>query len=436
LALRQFAGFATDVSQESDMKCRRSLFLASFMIFLALPACRQQSQQDSEARIPTVTVAEPMIQKVFDKKFYNVSRIDPFQSVDIRAQVSGYLDSINFKPGDDVKKDDLLFVIDPRPYQAAYDEAKSNVAALQAKLQRATNDMDRADRLISTKAISQEDYDRAAATKLEAAAGLQGAQAALEKADLNLKFTHITAPIDGRISRNMIDVGNLVQANAADSKVLTNIVDTSKIYAYFDMEETVVFQLIRKHIAESSKEKVDRKYFDENDPSKSNKDFSYIPVWMKVSNDTDFKYTGHVDFIDNRVVADTGTMNIRAIFDNPKMNGDVRALVAGAHGDVCIPISEEYEALLVPDEAIQFDQDRILLYVVNDKNVVVAKPVTRGELENGLRVIRSGIAAKDRVIVNGFIRVRPGMTVKPIMEQPKQEPKTIEKKEQSGGEKK
>jgi RND family efflux transporter MFP subunit len=202
------------------------------------------------------------------------------------------------------------------------------------------------------------------------------------------------------------------------------------------MEEAIVFQLIRKHIAESGKEKVDRKYFDEDDPNKSNKDFSYIPVWMKVSNDTDFKYTGHVDFIDNRVGSDTGTMSIRAIFDNPKKSGDVRALVAGAHGEACIPISEEYEALLVPDEAIQFDQDRTLLYVVNDKNVVVGKPVSRGELENGMRIIRSGISAKERVIVNGFIRVRPGMTVKSVTEEAKQESKKTDEKAQTGGEQK
>ncbi|MCC6124537.1 MAG: efflux RND transporter periplasmic adaptor subunit [Pirellulales bacterium] len=378
----------------------------------------------------------PVVKPVIDYRDYTVRRIDPLASVEIRARVSGYLDSIHFKPGDEVKKGDLLFIIDPRPYQAAFDEAKSSVAALDARLKRTTNDMNRADQLIGSKAISQEDYDRTVAAKLEAAAGLQGAQATLEKADLDLKWTKIEAPLDGRISRNLIDAGNLV---AADTTLLTDIVDSSAVFAYFDMDEQTLLELIKIRIADANQGKVDAKFVERQDVSKLSSNLSDVIVKMRVGNESDFSYSGKLDFVDNQINPSTGTLTIRAKFPNPKKAGNMRSLVAGGHGDIRVPLSDEYQALLVPDSAIQFDQSREVLYIVNDKDVVVSKPVKKGELYEGMRIIREEkemdpterINPTDRIIVEGAIRVRPGAKVKPVDAAPPAAKKEAAKSEEA-----
>jgi RND family efflux transporter MFP subunit len=400
-------------------------FFAIFLILTTLPACKRAKVQPHGGESPVVTVSYPTVKSVIDYEPYPVRRIDPLASVEIRARVSGYLDSIDFKPGSEVKKGDLLFVIDPRPYQAAFDEAQSSVAAFEAKLKRATNDMARADQLLPTKAISQEDYDRSVAAKLEAAAGLQGAKATLEKAELDLKWTKIEAPFDGRISRNLIDKGNLVRA---DETLLTDIVDSSSVYAYFDMNEGTLLRLIRERIEDAKKGKVDEKFVAEQDKSKLSNNLADIVVKMRVGNDADFSYSGHLNFIDNQINPATGTIPIRAIFENPKQAGNMNALVAGGHGTIRVPLSDEYQAIMVPEDAIQTDQSRKVLYVVNDKNVVVSKPVKIGEEHDGMRVILEGIQPIDKVIVNGFMRVRPGITVNPASAEQPTAPKSAEAK--------
>jgi len=180
------------------------------------------------------------------------------------------------------------------------------------------------------------------------------------------------------------------------------------------MHEQILLQLIRQRIADAKKSQVDEKFVERQDTSEIDDDLSKIAVKMRVANEPGFDFDGHLNFVNNQIDHTTGTIPIRAIFDNPKKAGDMRMLVAGGHGTIRVPLSDEYEAILVPDEAIQFDQDREILYVVNDKDIVVSKQVTKGEMFDGLRIIRAGISPTDRIIVNGFMRVRPGVTVKPV----------------------
>ena len=398
---------------------RFTRLFALAVILLTIPACQGEKMQPEGRDLPLVTVSYPIVKPIVDYKYYTVREIGPIQSVEIRARVSGYLDKIEFKPGAEVKAGQVLFVIDQRPYKADLDKAKSEVAACEARWTRAEADLERAKQLIGSKAISKEDYDRITSNDAESKAALEGAKATLEQAQNNWDYTVIKAPFAGRISRNLIDVGNLVQANAAESTLLTDIVDSSWVYAYFDMDEPTLLQLIRERIQDAKKAAAAAKNVAEGEKIEIDNDLSKIPVKMRVGNDTDFAYSGFLDFADNQINKSTGTISIRAKFENPKLAGNMRALVAGGHGEISVPVSDEYQAMLVPADAIQFDQSREVLYVVNDKDVVVSKPVKTGDLHGDLRVIREGIRPTDRIIVEGAIRVRPGVTVKPVnAEQP------------------
>lgn len=393
-----------------------TVFLCVAILLAAVPACQKQAPVTKTAEAPVVTVSLPTIRPVIDYRDYTVRELGAEESVDIRARVSGYLEQINFKPGQEVKIGDVLFVIDQRPFKADLDRAISDVSLYEARLIRATADLRRAKELLDSKSIAQEDYDKYVATEAETKASLEGAKAARDQAQNNLDYTTIKAPVNGRISRELIGKGNLVRA---DDTLLTTVVDSSFIYAYFDMDEPTLLRLIRERIEDAKKGQVDAKYVAEQDKSKINNDLSSIVVSMRVGNDADFAYSGHLDFVDNQINLTTGTIPIRAKFENPALAGNMRKLVVGGHGDIRVPISDEYKAMLVPDSAVQFDQSRQVLYTVNDKNVVVTKPVKTGELHGDMRVILEGIQPTDRVIVEGFMRVRTGATVKPeIAEQP------------------
>jgi RND family efflux transporter MFP subunit len=394
------------------MNCYRpvSYFVATAILLLSLSACKQEKAEPRGAEPPVVTVSYPVIKPVVDYRSYVVRELGGEESVEIRARVSGYLEKTDFKPGAEVKVGDELFVIDQRPFIADLEKAKSEVSLYEARLIRAKADLDRAQQLIDSKSISKEDFDKMVGNKAETEASLEGAKAARQQAQNNLDFTVIKAPVNGRISRDLLSKGNLVRA---DDTLLTTIVDSSYIYAYFDMDEPTLLQLIRERIEDAKQDEVDAKEVEKLDKSKVRNNLSEVPVKMRVGNDANFAFTGHLDFIDNQINLSTGTIPIRAKFENPKQIGDMRLLVVGGHGDVSIPVTDEYKAMLVPAEAIQFDQSREVLYTVNDKNVVVTKPVKTGEAHDGMRVIREGIQPTDRVIVDGFMRVRQGATVTP-----------------------
>jgi RND family efflux transporter MFP subunit len=313
--------------------------------------------------------------------------------VEVRARVNGYLESVHFKDGTEVKKGDLLFVIDPRPYQAELDRAVANLAQAQTHLEWTSNDWSRAQRLLQAKAVSVEEADSRNKAMGEAEAALQSDRAAVESAKLNLEYTRITAPISGRIGRKLITEGNLVNSSQGQSTLLTTIVSLDPVYCYFDADERSVLKY--RQLAREGKQ----------DYSREGK----VPVELQLANENSFPHQGVLDFMDNQVNVATGTLRVRGVFPNP---GPERILQPGFFARVRVPGSGKYNALLVPDEAIGTDQGQKLVYVVNNQDTIEYRSVKLGPLQNGMRVIREGVQPTDWVVVNGLMTIRPGVKVK------------------------
>lgn len=365
-------------------------FVLGFALGLGLTSCKKNQDGMGGGFPPAnVTVSQPVARDLFEWDEYS-GRLDAVDSVEIRARVGGYLQSVNFKDGAEVKKGDLLFVIDPRPYQADLDRALADLAQAQSRLDLASNEYARAQRLIETKTISVEEADTRFKNKTEADAAFQSARATVESAKLNLEYTRITAPIDGRISRRMMTEGNLI--STSQSPVLTTIVSLDPIYCYFDADERSVLkyqQLAREGKRENIRD-------------------GKVICELELANETGFPHKGTLDFVDNRVDPGTGTLKVRAIFPN----GD-RILQPGFFARVRVPGTGKYDAMLIPDAAIGTDQDKKFVFVVNEKNVPEYRVVTLGPMIDGLRVVRDGVKAGEWIIVNGLMTVRPGVPVKP-----------------------
>ena len=343
---------------------------------------------------PTVVVVSlPLERNVTDYADFT-GRTEAVKSVEIRARVDGYLVRMPFKEGADVKAGDLLFEIDPRPYQATYDQAVAQLALAKARMKQANADFARANSLARTPgAISQQEIDRFAALQGEAVAQEQAARASAESARLNLEFTKVTSPIDGTVSRYYVTEGNLVQSGAmGGGTLLTKVVSIKPMYVTFNVDEQTLLharELIREGKAKSARD-------------------SEISVWLGLSNEDGFPHHGIINFVDNQVDPRTGTLMVRGVFPN-----DERALSPGLMSRVRVPIGEPHPALLVSDRAVESDQGQKILYVLNDKNEVMARPVKLGDLHGGLRVVESGLKAGERVVVNGLQRIRPGVVVDP-----------------------
>ncbi|EGY02152.1 efflux transporter, RND family, MFP subunit [Nitrospirillum viridazoti Y2] len=305
------------------------------------------------------------------------------EHVDIRPQISGPIVAVNFKNGALVKKGDLLFTIDPRPFQAEVDRAEAALASAQSRLRFATTDLERARKLITSNAIPQRDLDDRENTARTAAADVKAAEAALEVARLNLSYTRVVAPVDGRVSRAEITVGNIVAAGAA-SVPLTTLVSVSPIYASFDVDE----QTYLRYIA-------------------SVKDGT-APVQLGLATEDGYSRTGSVEHVDNHLDTVSGTIRVRAKFDNAD-----GLLVPGLYARIKVGGSSPHEALLVDDRAIGTDQDKKYVLVVGDDNKVAYREVALGGMQDGLRVITKGLKAGERIVVNGVQFARPGDAVKP-----------------------
>jgi len=338
--------------------------------------------------LPTVTTSQPVERAVIDYDEYT-GRTAAVEEVEVRARVSGYLNKVNFKEGSEVQKGDLLFVIDPRPFQTVLDAAMGQVAQWDAKRARAEADVARTQRLLPRGAASQKDLDTAMADLNEARAAIQSGQAAVNRAILDLEFTKVTAPISGRISRTFITEGNLVNA---DATVLTTIVSLQPMYAYFDVDERSMLRY--QQLARASNQTKAR---------------GRVPVSLTLANETIEPQQGVLDFVDNRVDPTTGTIRTRGVFRNTN-----RLLTPGLFVRVRIPGSDTYQALLVSDRAISTDQGQKHVWVVNEQNVVEYRQVSVGALQNdGLRVVNTGVKSGEWIVVNGLQRVRPGVTVAP-----------------------
>jgi multidrug efflux system membrane fusion protein len=334
---------------------------------------------------PEVDVAAVVNRTITDWQSYS-GRMAAVEKVEIRPQVSGTIVSVNFRDGALVNKGDTLFVIDPRPYQAAVDQAAAQLAAAQARTGYAQSDWERAQRLIGDNAIAKRDYDEKQNASREANANLKAAQAALEAAQINLGYTRIVAPVAGRVSRAEITVGNVVSAGAS-AAALTTLVSVTPIYAEFDADEQTYLDYISRM-----------------------KDGSKVPVELGLANEAGYSRKGTIESVDNRLDTSSGTIRVRARFDNAD-----GALVPGLYARIKVSGSAPHPALLVDDAAIGTDQDKKFVYVVDGGGKVAYRNVQTGGQQGNLRVILGGLKAGDHVVVNGTQRVRPGEAVRSHM---------------------
>jgi len=376
------------MSLNSHSRKRIVLAVAAVLVvagFGSLVAMRLDSHPAVAAEAPPapeVDVAAVLKRNIVDWQTYS-GRMAAVEKVEVRPQVSGTIVSVNFRDGALVKKGDTLFVIDPRPYQAAVDEAAAQVAAAQARTGYAQSDWARAQRLIGDNAIARRDYDEKQNAAREASANLKAAQAALEAAQINLGYTRIVAPVAGRVSRAEITVGNVVSAGAS-APTLTTLVSVSPIYAEFDADEQTYLDYISRM-----------------------KGGSKVPVELGLANETGYSRTGTIESVDNRLDTTSGTIRVRARFDNAD-----GALVPGLYARIKVSGSAPHPALLVDEAAIGTDQDKKFVYVVDGAGKVAYRTVQIGGQQGNLRVILSGLQAGDHVIVNGTQRVRAGEAVR------------------------
>jgi multidrug efflux system membrane fusion protein len=315
-------------------------------------------------------------------------RVRAIDHVEVRPQVSGIIEQVYFRDGQLVRKGDLLFTIDPRPFQAALDNAKAVEAGAAAKLALAQSNLDRNKNLIQSHAIAQRDLDVSNDDFLEANAALQAAQAAVQTAQLNLNYTAITAPVSGRVSRAEITVGNLV-GDGASAPVLTTVVSVSPVYVEFEIDE----QTYLKYLANGAS---------------GNSGLDHIPVGMGLANEEGYPRQGRLESIDNQLDTSSGTIRVRAIFDDPA--GD---LTPGLYAKVRTGGSAAESAILVDDRAVGTDQDKKFVMVIDAENKANYRAVTLGPMVNGLRIVRSGLHEGERIVVDGLQRVRPNAVVAP-----------------------
>ncbi len=341
---------------------------------------------------PAVTVASPLMQKIAQWDEYT-GRFEAFENVDLRPRVSGYIDKIHFRDGQIVSRGDLLFSIDVRPYQLALDGANADVARARAQVVLAENEVERADGLVRNQTITQRDVDQRRANLSVARATQLSAESAQKTAALNVEWTQVRAPISGRVSDRRIDVGNLVAGGQAGATLLTTIVSLDPIRFVFDASEADYIRYSR---------------LSQTGQRASGRDTAN-PVQVRLSDETEWKRSGKMDFVDNQLNARSGTIRGRAVFENAD-----QFLTPGTFGRMRL-WGGDFDALLVPDSSIVSDQARKIVLAIGPENKIVPKVVTLGPISNGLRVIREGLTAQDRVVIDGLANpmVRPGATVNP-----------------------
>jgi membrane fusion protein, multidrug efflux system len=374
----------------------------SALLCILVPGCAR-TKPASKFTPPAITVVHPVTAKVVDWNEFT-GRLEGVKTVNVRARVSGYLDSVHFEDGSIVKKGDLLYVIDPRPYKAALDQAIGQLASAKAKHQIAAWELTRAKKLLSQQAYSQETYAKDLATERQAEGDMEAAQAAVEAAKLNLEFTDVKAPITGKISYNLVDKGNLISGGTSQSTLLTTIVSLDPIYCYFDVDERAHLRYVR--LLQSGKLPHSQKV--------------KFPAWIGLADETGFPHEGYIDFVDNHLDPSTDTIHVRAVIPNPHL-----ILTPGLFARVRVAGSAIMKVVLIPDEAIMSDQDQKIVYTVDNKNVVGRRKLKIGHLEKGLRVIVSGLSPKDLVVVKGVQRVRPGVVASPQKEKITIKPKEL-----------
>jgi multidrug efflux system membrane fusion protein len=365
----------------------KMLSAAAFALAASLAAPTAQAQEAPPA--PVVTVAKPVVREIVEDDEF-VGRFEAVDQVSLRSRVGGYLDKVHFQDGTLVKKGDLLFTIDQRPFKAALNQAQAQVDSAKTLVEFTKTQFERAETLSRQGDIPVSTLDDRRREFLSAQAQQDGAEAAYENAGLNLEFTEIRAPLSGRVDRRLVSPGNLVQA---DQTVLTTIVSIDPIDFYFDIDERAYFAYARDARQRGGV---------------MQEGAGGVDVVVRVADRDEAVFEGKLDFAENRLDEATGTMRVRARFDNKD-----GILQPGMFGRINVPGSLPHPGVLLPDEAIGADQNRRIVFVVDQAGLVSAKEVRTGPLIDGYRVIRDGLTGEETVVVNGLVRVRPGVTVKP-----------------------
>lgn len=366
-------------------------------VALVLAACGQQPQPPAAPPPPAVTVARPVTRIITDQDEY-VGRFVAVDTVEIRARVSGYLDKIHFKDGEIVKKDDLLFTIDRRSFQNVLEQMRANLAQAKSNLAYTEADLQRAQSLVKERTITEQLFDQRSQAHRNAQAQVAAQEAMLKQAELDLQFTELRAPITGRIGDRRISPGNLVTGTlTGNTSLLATIVSLDPIRFEFTFDEAsyLRYERMAKSPADTSR-----------GPSTA--------VELKLLDEKDFIHKGTMDFVDNVIDRSSGTIRGRAQFANPNS-----LFTPGMFARVRVPGSRPYEALLVPDNAIGTDQGRKFVMTVTADNTAVARYLTLGHVvEGNMRVVKDGLTATDRIIVNGLMRARAGQKVMPQEQKP------------------
>ncbi len=366
-------------------------FVLLILLALTAPACTQTAAQPSEPPPPQVPVAEVVARQVTEWDEFT-GRLEAVNTVAVRPRVSGYVSAVRFDEGAIVRRGDVLFRIDPRPFQAEVDRLRAELARAQATVARARSELARAERLAAQHAMSREEHDRRNAFAQESAALVEATAAALRAAELDLEFTRVISPIDGRVGRAVVTPGNLVSSGPGEATLMTTVVSLDPIYATFDADEATFLRY--SELARAGHRAGTR---------------AGVPVRIALASDEGFPREGRLDFLDNQVDPATGTIRARAVLRNPDLE-----LTPGLFVRVQLQGRAAYDGLLIQDRAVATDLDKRYVLVVDGQQTIEYREVTLGPIVDGLRIVRDGLSPGERVVVSGLQRVRPGMAVSPL----------------------
>ncbi|BBT45087.1 efflux RND transporter periplasmic adaptor subunit [Enterobacter asburiae] len=363
--------------------------LGVMLLSVLLVGCDNSVAQNAAPPAPAVSAADVVVKSISQWDSFN-GRIEAVESVQLRPRVSGYIDKVNYTDGQEVKKGEVLFTIDDRTYRAALEQAQANLARAKTQASLAQSEANRTDKLVNTNVVSREEWEQRRSAATQAQADIRAAQAAVDAAQLNLDFTKVTAPIDGRASRALITSGNLVTAGDTAS-VLTTLVSQKTVYVYFDVDESTYLHY--QNLARSGQG--------------ASSNHTALPVEIGLTGEEGYPHQGKVDFLDNQLTPSTGTIRMRALLDNAQ-----RQFTPGLFARVRLPGSAEFKATLIDDKAVLTDQDRKYVYIVDKEGKAQRRDITPGRLADDLRIVRQGLNPGDKVIVEGLQKVfMPGMPV-------------------------
>ena len=363
--------------------------LGAMFLSMLLVGCDDGVAQNAVPQAPAVSAADVVVKSISQWDSFN-GRIEAVESVQLRPRVSGYIDKVNYTDGQEVKKGEVLFTIDDRTYRAALEQAQATLTRAKTQASLARSEANRTDKLVNTNVVSREEWEQRRSAAAQAQADIRAAQAAVDAAQLNLDFTKVTAPIDGRASRALITSGNLVTAGDSAS-VLTMLVSLKTVYVYFDVDEATYLHY--QNLARSGQG--------------ASSNHLALPVEIGLVGEEGYPHQGKVDFLDNQLTPSTGTIRMRALLDNAQ-----RQFTPGLFARVRLPGSAEFKATLVDDKAVLTDQDRKYVYIVDKEGKAQRRDITPGRLAAGLRIVQQGLNPGDKVIVDGLQKVfMPGMPV-------------------------